>query len=162
MQEQQRIAFELLYRNADDIAGAKQSGVGMADRAFGLERAIAQPLIGEGESLTAMVVLAIVHPHVAAIGIHRDMFGHAVRHSRQPLGQVERGIRVVADSQEQNLSIEIVNAANRAPWNVWRQRERIRRHEASAAPQRREREGMGASINPWHSPKRIGDDSEIG
>jgi hypothetical protein len=109
MEEEERICRQVLERDLDDVAGARKPRMRMADWALGLEAARAQPIIGEGEAFTAVVVLEVLNSNRPPVPEDRAELRDAVGDARQELRQVERGIGIVTDSEKEHLSVEIVH-----------------------------------------------------
>ena len=67
MQEYERIAREPIERDVDDVVRACKTRMGVADRAFGLKAALAEPKVHDGEARAAMVILAVVDARCTAV-----------------------------------------------------------------------------------------------
>ena len=57
----------------DDVAGSCHSCLSMANGAAALESGIVEPIIHQGEFLTAMVNLSVIEPDRLAIVEYRDV-----------------------------------------------------------------------------------------
>src|SRR5262245_10563213 len=66
MQEDERFADKMLDGNTDDVAGASEACERLPDLSFGLKSSCPQPLVGECETLAAVIILAIVDAHRTA------------------------------------------------------------------------------------------------
>jgi hypothetical protein len=84
----------------------------VSNNSLALKAALAQPFVGESESLAAVIVLAVLDADRATVLEHGDVERRAIRHVRHQLGQMQRRVRVVIDAEEQNLPIELVNSAD--------------------------------------------------
>ena len=109
----QRIAAQLLDNDIDDVASPREPCLRVADASLGLKAACAQPLVREIEALTAVIVLQVLDAGGAPVLENGDVLRHAIRNVREQLRQVDRRVGIVVDTDEQNLAVEIVHAADR-------------------------------------------------
>jgi len=160
MEEQKWVARQALERDFDDVPSAREPCVSVPYAPFGLKPSGPQPLVREGETLAAMVVLPVVDPNRASVLQHRAVRRHAVWNAREKLRQVERGVGVMTDSEKEHLPVQIVHPTDRALGNVRRKRERTRDDPGSLGAGRREGVDVIASQHAGQPPERIRDDSE--
>jgi hypothetical protein len=161
VQEQGWLSPQLGHDRIDDITRPHEPRVCVPHLPFTLNAARAEPVIGQGKALTAVVVFEIVDSHRSPVAHVRHVLRNAVRHLGHDFGEVNRRVRVVPDSQKQYLSIELPHAADRALQTVRRQRQRIARYAHGVRSERREREGVGASNRARLTPERVGDNAKI-
>jgi hypothetical protein len=161
MEEHQRVASQVLDRNGHNIPRARQAGMSMPYPPFGLKAPGPEPRVCKGKALTAVVGLLVVNANRATVLEDRAILRHSVRNAREKLGQVERGVGVVADPEKQHLPVQIVHPTDRAFGDVGRKRERIGSDPASRGSLRCEGLEMVATPYPGQSPEGIRDDSEV-
>jgi hypothetical protein len=99
MEEQQRVMRQVLERDCNNFAGAREARTRVSNAPLGLESPRPQPLVREGEALATMVVLPVVDPNRSSVLEHRAVRRHAVWNGRQKLRQVECGVGVVTDAE---------------------------------------------------------------
>jgi hypothetical protein len=75
---------------------------------------------------------------------------------------MERRVGVMADPEQEDLPVEVVDAADRASRDVRRERERIGGDPRRRGPEGRAGEGMVAPQRAGPSPERLGHGAEIG
>jgi hypothetical protein len=95
MEEQERVASQVLERDCDDVPSAGEARGRVAHSTFGLKPSCPEPLVREGEADAAVVVLAVVDPHRASALHHGAVPRHAVRHPSQELRRVGRGVGIM-------------------------------------------------------------------
>ena len=160
MEEQERVASQVFERKSGDIPGAREPRMRVPYAPFGLEAPRPQPLVREGETLTAMVVLPVLDPHRASVLQHRAVPRHTVRDTREELRQVERSVGVMPDPEKEHLPVQIVHPTYGAFGDVGRKRERVGRDPGSFRPDRREGVDVIASQYTGQSPEHVRHDSE--
>ena len=160
MEEQERIASQAFDRNFDNIPSARKPRMSMSYASFGLEAPRPQPLIREGEALTAMVVLSIVDPNRASVLEDCVVPRHTVRNAPKEFRQVERRVGVMTDAKQEYLPVQIVHTTDWAFGDVGRNREWVAGDPGSFRSGRREGEAVIASQHTWQSPERIRNDTE--
>jgi hypothetical protein len=162
MEEQEWIVRQVLESDVHDLPRASEPCVSVPNAALGLEAPGPQPLIGESETGTAMVVLSIIDPSPASILENRAVFRDAVWDAREKLRQVECGIRVVADSEEKHLPVRFPDPANRTFGDVGRERKWIGGEPGRLGSRGREGVEVIAARYTGQSPECIRDDPEVG
>ena len=105
MQEDQWIAGQLIRGDPRDVSRADQASMGMADRALPLQALSPQPGVGQVEVLTAVIVLAIVDADRPSVIEDRTVFRHSIGDLRHQLGEMQRGVRIVPDAEEEHLPV---------------------------------------------------------
>jgi hypothetical protein len=118
VEECERITGEVLQGDLDNVPRSSKPGVRISERTLGLEPSRPEPVIGKGEALTAMIVLAVVNSKWASVLKDRAIPRYSIRNTREHFRQVERGIGVVTDSEKEHLPVEIVHATDRAFRNM--------------------------------------------
>jgi hypothetical protein len=94
----------------------------VADAPFGLEAPFPQPRVREGEALAAVVVLAVVDPDRAPPSEDGAVLRHAVRHAREQLHQVERGVGIMTHPEEEHVPVQFVHSTDGTLGAVGRER----------------------------------------
>ena len=84
--------------------------------------AVAEPGVDEGESLAAAVIFQIVDARGAALAVNRDVVREAVGGAAEKLAQVDGRVGVVAHSEQEDLAVEVVDAADWTGLDVRRNR----------------------------------------
>jgi len=146
---------EVLERDSDNIARAREARGRVSNAPLGLESPRPQPLVREGEALATMVVLPVVDPNRASVLEHRAVRRHAVWNGREKLHQVECGVGVMTDSEKEHLPVQIVHPTDRALGNVGWKRKRIGGDQEGLRSGRGEgvkRASRRASIRPSGPP----------
>ncbi len=161
MEKQQRVVSQVLERHRHDVPGAREPCMGVAHRSFGLKLPRPEPLVGEAEALAAVVVLTVLDSRRAPVPKHGAVLRHPVRNAGEELRQVQRGVGVVADAEQEHLAVEIVHPADGTLGDVGREREWIGGDSGSLGAGRGEGEEMVATEHAGHSPEGVRDDSEI-
>ncbi len=118
MQEDEWIAGQSIRGYPHDVAGADQASMGMADLAFPLQALSPQPGVGEVKVLAAVIVLAIVDADRLAVIEDRTVSRHPIGNLRDQLGEMQRGVRIVFDTEEEHLSIEFMDTPYRTCGSV--------------------------------------------
>jgi hypothetical protein len=138
MEEHERVLRQMFQRNPDNVPSAREPCMGMSYGPFGLEAQGPQPLICEGEALTAMVVLLVVDPDRPTVLEDRAVPRHAVRNRCEELRQMERRVGIMTDAEKQHLPVQIVHPTDRALRDVGWEREWIGGDPGSLRSGRRE------------------------
>jgi hypothetical protein len=120
MEECERIAGEVLQGNLDNVPRPSKPGVRISHRTLGLEPFRPEPVIGEGEAFTAVIVLAVVNSNWASVLKDRALPRYSIGNRGQHFREVERGIGVVTDSEKEHLAVELVDTTDRALGNMRR------------------------------------------
>ena len=123
----ERIAQELFAHDGHDIPRLHEARRRVSNAPFALKIPRSQPFIGQREALTAVVVLHVIDPHRPAVLDHRAVLRHGVGYLRKDLSEMDGRILAMPDPEEQDLSVELVHAADRALGTVRWQREWIGR-----------------------------------
>ena len=118
MEKHQRIATQVLERDSDDVAGAREARMRVPYSAFRLKATRAEPLVCEIEALAAVIVLEIVDAGWAPIFQNGDLLAHAIGNIGKDFREMKHRVGVVIDARQQDLAVKIVDSANRAPWAV--------------------------------------------
>ncbi len=151
----------MLQRHSHDIASAGEPCVSVPDTPFGLEASHPQPLVREGEPLTAVVVFSVIDSNRPAVLEDGAVGRHTVWNVRDELSQMERGVGVMTDTEQEHLPVQIAHAPDRALGDMRRKREWVGRDPRGVRSRRREGLGMIATPHPGQPPERIRDDAEI-
>ena len=151
---------QVLQCHSDNVASPREPCMGVPDAPFALETPRPQPLVREGEALTAVVVFLVVYPNRASILEDRAVPRHAVRSARDDLRQVERSIGVMTDAEQEHLPVQIAHPPDRAFGNVGRKRQWVGGDPGSLRSGRREGVDVIASPHTGRSPERFRDDAE--
>jgi hypothetical protein len=114
MEEQERVTRQVLERKVDNIPSPREPCMSVSYAPLGLKPPRPQPLVREGEALATMVVLTVVYPNRESVLKHRTVRRHAVWNAREELRQVQRGVGVMADPEQQHLPVQIVHPTDRA------------------------------------------------
>jgi len=109
VEEQKRLPGQVLERDADNVPRANEPGLRVPYAPFGLEAPLPEPPVREGEALAAVVILAVLEPHQAPLLEDGAGLGHAVGNAREQLRQVERGVSIVIDPEQEHLSVQLVH-----------------------------------------------------
>jgi hypothetical protein len=163
VEKDERVLPEVFARHGHDVPRTHESRTGLAYRTLPLESALAEPTVGQGETLATVVVLAVVDPKRPAIlAADGARSGNPVRHPRDQLGQVKRRIGVVPDTEEEDLPVQFVYPADRAFRSMRREGKWVRSDTCGVGP----RGGEGVDLRtPNHTrkpPEGVGHDAEIG
>lgn len=150
----------MLHRNGNDIACTGQPGSSVSYTTFGLETPCPQPLVRHGEALAAVVVLAVVDPDRASILKDRAVLRNAVRSARKEFRKVEGRVGFMTHADEENLSVQIVHATDRAFRDVGRKGKRVRGDLDGSGTLRREGMELIASSHAWQSTERLRNNAE--
>jgi hypothetical protein len=113
VQEYGFIRAETTRNRRHDISSARKATLAMADGPVSLSPVGVKPLINEIEVVTAVVDLAVAVASQLSAFDDRDGLPPSVPHSSQRFCQMHRGIRVMADPEQQDLAIEVVDATDR-------------------------------------------------
>ena len=108
-----------------------------------------------------MVILAVVDPNRAPTPEDGAVLRHAVRDAREQLRQVERGVGVVTDPEEEHLPVQLVHPTDGTFEDVRREREWAGGDLRCLRAGRRKRERVVASCYPGQPPEQIRDDAEV-
>ncbi len=125
MEKQERVAGQVVERNLDDIPGAREPSVRVPHATFRLKPARPEPLVRQAEALATVIVFLVVNPDRPSVAEHGTGRRHPVRNAREQLRQVERRVGVMANPEQEHLSVQIVHPPDGAFGNMRRQRERI-------------------------------------
>lgn len=161
MQKQERIPRQVLQRDPHDVSGAGEPRVRVSDTSFGLKPGRPQPLVREHESLAAVVVLSVIDSYRAPIPNRGAVPRHAIGNAGQQLGQVQCGIGLVPDPEEEHLAVEIVNPSDGASGYMGRERQRIGEDRRGVGP--RSGKGLAMIAPPYtrQSPEQVGHDAQV-
>src|SRR5688572_33093765 len=91
----------------------------------------------------------------------RDVLRHTIRRTTQHLAEVNRGVGVVADAEEEDLRVELPGSPDGALEPMRWNRQRIARYAPSLGTERGERERVIGSHGAGPSPERVRDDAEV-
>jgi hypothetical protein len=160
MEKEERVASQVFQSNCDDIPSAREPGMRVPYPPFGLKAPLAQPLVRQSEALATMVVLPVIDPSALSVSEHRAMPRHPVGNAGEELRQMERGIGVMTNPEEEHLPVQIVYPADRAFGDVRWKREWTRGNRGSLRSNRRKGVAVIASLYPGKSPERIRHDAE--
>jgi len=130
------------------------------DGPFTLQILHPQPFISKRETLTAMIGFKVFEPGRSSIPQHCAVLRHPVRDSCEHLSKMHRGVRIMSDTQEKNLTIELVDPADRALETVRWERKWIRRNGRGSRAECGECERMRAPAGARHAPEGIGNHSK--
>jgi hypothetical protein len=155
MEKQEGVAAQMFNRDGYDVPGPREPCLSVSDTTLGLETSRPQPRVHQGEARAAMVILAVVDPDGATVLKDGAVFQHAIRNIREEFRQMESRVGVMADADEEHLSVQIAYTTDRAFRDVGREWERIRGD--LAAPRSGCREGMEVltSSHVGQSPEYI-------
>jgi hypothetical protein len=102
MEKDARLGAQPLEGDAHDVGGAGEPRRAVADDAFRLERALAQPAVEQREVLAAVIALVVLDADENAVSERRDAFARAVGHAGHRLGEMNRRVGRVADAEEED------------------------------------------------------------
>jgi hypothetical protein len=161
VEEQKRLPGQVLERDADNVPRANEPGLRVPYAPFGLEAPLPEPPVREGEALAAVVILAVLEPNRAPLLEDGAGLGHAVRNAREQLRQVERGVGVVIDPEQEHLSVQLVHMTDGTLGNVGGKRKGAGRHPLRLGASRGEGEQVGASHDAGEPPESVRHDAEV-
>jgi hypothetical protein len=148
MEEQEGLPSQVFERDRDHVPRANEPCLRVTDAPLGLEAPLPKPPVREGEALATVVILAVLEPNRAPLLEDGAGLRHAVRNAREELRQVERGVGVVVDPEEEHLPVQLVHTTDRALGDVGRKRKRTGGDALRPWAGRREREQVAASHDP--------------
>jgi hypothetical protein len=161
VEEQEWLLGQVLERDADNVPCANEPGLRVTYGPLGLEASLPEPPVREGEALAAVVILAVLEPNQVPLLEDGAGLGHAVRNAREQLRQVERGVGVVIDPEQEHLPIQLVHMTDGTLGNVGWKRKGAGRHPLRLGAGRREGEQVGTSHDPGEPPEGIRHDAEV-
>jgi hypothetical protein len=161
MEEQEWILGQPFERDSDDVPRANEPCVRVAYVPFGLEAPFPEPLVREGEALATMVILAILHPNRTPLLEDGAGLGDAVRNAREELRQVEGGVGVVVDPEQEHLPVQLVHMTDGTFGDVGRKGQGTGGDALRPWAGRREREHVVASHHPGEPPEGVRHDAEV-
>src|SRR5688572_30835429 len=109
MEKQERVLFQVFDRHSHDVPRACEPRMSVSDPSFGLEAPFPEPPVYQTETGATMVVLSIVDPNRAPSLKDSAVLRHAVRNAGHEFRQVEYGVGVVTDSEEEYLPVQLVH-----------------------------------------------------
>jgi hypothetical protein len=155
MEKQERVVSQLFTRDLHDIARTRKSCMSVSHAPFRLKAPHPQPFVRERKAHTAMVILPIGDPHGASLLEDRAVLRHTVRNAREEFRQVERGVGVMTNPEEQHLPIQIVHPTDRTFGDVGRKRERVGGDRGSFRPVGCAGEEVIAAQHTGQPPERV-------
>jgi hypothetical protein len=161
MEEQEWLAGQVLERDRDHVSRANEPCLRVSYAPFGLEAPLPKPPVREGEALTTVVVLAILDPNRVPLLEDGAGLRHAVRNAREQLRQVQGGIGVVVDPEEEHLPVQLVHMTDGALGEVGRKRQGTGGDALRPGTSRRESEQVAASHDPGEPPEGVRHDAEV-
>ena len=108
-----------------------------------------------------MVVLQVVQPHRAAVLDDRAVPRHAVGNTREQLRQVDGGVGVVPDPEQQHLAVQLVDATDGTLGYVGWQGHWVLRDPLRLWAGRCEGLRVVASQHAWEPPEGVRGDTQV-
>jgi hypothetical protein len=108
-----------------------------------------------------MVILSIVDPNRAAILEDGAVLRHPIRNAREEFRQVERGVAVVTDADEEHLSVQVVHPTDGTFEDVGRKRKWTGGDPRRLRAGRRGSKRVVASHYPRQQPEGVRHDAEV-
>jgi hypothetical protein len=105
MQERRFVGAKVSQRDFHNIPSAYEASLCVPDWTTTLPAYFFKPPIQEVEVLTAMIDLVVFVPGWTAIPHDRQVLRSTIAHPRQSFGEMDRGIGVVPDTQQEHLPI---------------------------------------------------------
>lgn len=155
MQEEKRVAVELLYDNGNDVPCPSKPRVCVSYHSFRLQTLLSEPVISEPEALAAMVILSIVNADRTPVSKDGAVLGDAVRDSGDEFCKVERRVRLVTYAEEKHLPIQVLHTANGASGAVRRKRQWSVRDFCGTLPGSRKGKRMIATASSGATPEGV-------
>jgi hypothetical protein len=159
MKEHGFIFSEVGERRLHDGLGTRQTGLSVSDDSMALGSVGIEPLVHQAKVLAAVVYLDVVQP-CELRGVHgHDVLGPSVSHLCKILGEVDGGIRIVANAEQEDLPTELVDAPNWAIQAV-RDLQGVSRSDLrGSGADRCKRVRTVTSKHAWQAPERLRDDT---
>jgi hypothetical protein len=151
---------EVFQRERDEVFRSEEARMRTADWALALLLALPKPRVGNAKTSAAVIALGDHQLFNAAFSDDEARVRHSVRNTGKGLSQMQGGVFTVFDAEEQHLSIEVVNAPDRAVGpmrrrkNLWRTNgvcQRARRCKRTAR--------VGAANHTRLAPEQLGGDA---
>jgi hypothetical protein len=159
MQEHGFIFGDAAESGMNDVPGARQAGLPLTDNPTALLARRVEPSIHQAEVFAAVVNFNVVYARELTGRGGYQVLGYAVSDSCHVLGQVNSGIRIVTDPEQQNLPIHLIDSPDRAIQAVGNIRRMSRCNVSCFGADRCEGVGAVAPENAWQPPERIGNDT---
>jgi hypothetical protein len=159
MKEHGFIFSEVGERRLHDISSTPQAGLPVSHDSMALRSVGIEPLVQQAEVFAAVVYLDVVQP-CELPGVHgHQVLGPPVSHLCKILGEVDSGIRIVANAEQENLPAQLVDAPN---WTIQAVRglQGVSRSDLpGSGTARRKRVRTVTPEHAWQAPERVGDDT---
>jgi hypothetical protein len=155
------IQSKTVYNHVDNVAGPGQPRFAVPDGATTLELLIVKPAIDESKILAAVINLSVLEPNRLASLQNGDVLQSSVPYPRKILCQVDSGIRVVTDAQQEHLSVQFISPthgtveAMRRVNGVWRRNLLCQRADGGECVR------TVATKDAWTPPERFRNDSHL-
>src|SRR5262245_34676366 len=107
MQKRERVALQIFDGKPDDVLGAREPRMRMADTAFALQIPGTQPIVRQCKALAAVVVLAVIDADRASVLKHGAMPRHAIGRACKDFRQMQRRARILAAAEQQYLAVKL-------------------------------------------------------
>jgi hypothetical protein len=104
--------------NLYDVSRSDQARLAMADSATPLSLGGPEPVIHQIEVVAAVIDFAVVISHRPPTAQNGQVLAPAVAHRRHGFRQMYRRVPIVTHTQQQNLSIELIDTTYRAVQSV--------------------------------------------
>ena len=159
MKEHGFIFSEVGERRLHDGPRTRQAGLSVSDDSMALRSLGIEPLVQQAEVFAAVVYFDIVQPSELP-GVHgHEILGPPVPHLCKILGEVNSGIRIVANAEQEDLPSELVDAPNRTIGAV-RDLQGVGRGDLrGSGTDCRKRVRTVTPEHAWQAPERVGDDT---
>lgn len=161
MEEQERVMDQVFERDGDYVPCANEPGMGVSGAPFGLEAPFPQPLVRESKARAAMVVLSIVDPKRVPLLEDGAVARHTVRNAREELRQVERGIGLVTDTEEEHLPVQFVHPTDGTFGAMGRNGKGTGGDRCRLRAGRRKSKRVAAAHHPGQPPEGVRHDAEV-
>ena len=159
MEEHRFIFGKVGERGLHDGSRTRQAGLSVSNNTVALRSVGVEPVIEQVEVFAAVVYLDVVQP-CELPGVHgHQVLGPPVSHLCKILGEVDSGIRIVANTEQEDLPPELVDAPN---WTIQpvRDLQGVSRSDLPGfGTDRRKRVRTVTPEHAWQAPERVGDDT---
>lgn len=112
-EKEQRVLLQPRHYSLDYVLRSHQPRGRVADRALPLETSLTQPVVNEREVAAAVIGLLIFDVARRAISQHECPLASPLRNMGQTLSQMDGRVGIVADAEEQDGALELMNAPDR-------------------------------------------------
>lgn len=161
VKERERVGSESPPDHVHHVRGLGEAGCGTTHGGTSLEAPGRQPRPYHGEAFAAVVVLQVIDDDGPPQVRTHTPLGPPVAHARKDLGQVDGGVGVVVDSQQQHLAARLVHPTHRTLGAVRRNRKRVHQDPPGQRPLSGEGLDVGAPVDAGQRREGRGQHAQI-